>query len=193
MINQLFPREDRKEEKSIEQLRRKIIKEFLNSTLRWRPCRRSAGQSRSEDRSRVVPASPAPPGTACRGIPAGDRRTPAWAARRWCARAAIAGRLSLFAAPPERYLQRPLITILWKIKLFVDKLNYFASNRKTPGPHARSKLVTLHEDVILRQEKSGYLRELSHWGAVSVGDDGAKLVQGVVQIVHPPALPRINI
>lgn len=95
---------------------------LLNLILHWRLCRQSEGRSRSGVRSRVTPASPAPPETACRGIPAGDRRRPAWAARRWCARAAIAERRSLFGVPPKRFLRE-------RARFLSTSLNYPAGTK----------------------------------------------------------------
>jgi hypothetical protein len=54
-------------------------------------------------------------------------------------------------------------------------------------------LFTLHEDIILRQQKGGYLRQFPHRGAVGVRDDGAKFIQSVVQVVHPPAFARVDV
>lgn len=33
--------------------------------------------------------------------------------------------------------------------------------------------ITLHKDIIFRQEKGGYFRQLPHRGTVRVRDDGA--------------------
>lgn len=56
-----------------------------------------------------------------------------------------------------------------------------------------SEIVTLHENVVFRQQEGGYLGELPHGRAVSVRDDGTELVQGVVQVVHPPAFSCVDI
>jgi len=55
------------------------------------------------------------------------------------------------------------------------------------------ELVTLHKNIIFRQQESGYLGQLPHRRTVSVRDDRAKLVQCIVQVVHSPALTRVNI
>lgn len=58
-------------------------------------------------------------------------------------------------------------------------------------PHLLQGL-SLHQDIVLGQEESGYFGEFSHRGAVGVGDDSAQAIQCVVQVMHPPPLPGVN-
>lgn len=58
-------------------------------------------------------------------------------------------------------------------------------------PHLLQSL-SLHQDVVLSQEESGYFGEFSHRGAMGVRDDGAQAVQRVVQVVHPPPLAGVD-
>ena len=52
--------------------------------------------------------------------------------------------------------------------------------------------VSLHEDVVLGQQQSGYLGELTHGRAVRVRYDGAQFVQCVVQVVHPTSFASVD-
>lgn len=70
--------------------------------------------------------------------------------------------------------------------------NSTRERKDTRFSHQRN-LFTLHKNVIFRQQEGGYLGQLPHRRAVSIRDDGAKLVQCVVQVVHSPALSRVNI
>lgn len=58
-------------------------------------------------------------------------------------------------------------------------------------PHLLQSL-RLHEDVVLGQEQGGDFGEFPHRGAVGIRDNGAQPVQGIVQVVHPPPLPRVD-
>lgn len=53
--------------------------------------------------------------------------------------------------------------------------------------------VGLHEDEVLGEQQRGDLGQLAHRGRVGVGDDGAQLVQRVVEIVHAPPLARVDV
>lgn len=53
--------------------------------------------------------------------------------------------------------------------------------------------VRLHEDVVFGQKEGGDFRELPNGGRVGVGDDGAKFVEGVVQVVHSSSLPGVDV
>lgn len=55
------------------------------------------------------------------------------------------------------------------------------------------KLFTLHENVILREEQSGNLGQFSHGRTVGVRNYRSKFVEGVVQIVHSPAFPGVDV
>lgn len=53
--------------------------------------------------------------------------------------------------------------------------------------------VTLHENVVLRQQERGDLGQLSHGRTMGVRYNRSKLVEGVVQVVHPSAFPRVYV
>ena len=53
--------------------------------------------------------------------------------------------------------------------------------------------VLQHENVVLGQEEGGDLGQSSHGGAVGVGHHLPESVQGRVEIVHPLALPGVDL
>ena len=57
-------------------------------------------------------------------------------------------------------------------------------------PHLLQR-VALHQDVVLGQEERRDLAELPDGGRVGVGDDVPQIVKSVIEIVHPPPLPRV--
>ena len=58
-------------------------------------------------------------------------------------------------------------------------------------PHLLQR-VALHQDVVLGQQQCCDLAELPDGGRVRVRDHVPQLVQGVVEVVHPTTLARID-
>ena len=58
-------------------------------------------------------------------------------------------------------------------------------------PHLLQR-VALHQDVVLGQQQGRDLAEFPDGGRVRVGDHVPELVQGVVEVVHPATLSRVD-
>ena len=52
--------------------------------------------------------------------------------------------------------------------------------------------VYLHEDVVFGEQEGGDLGQLADGRSVCVRDDGAQLVQRIVQVVHSTAFARVD-